>query len=171
MRMFKEDDMDIRKTRYKQMSTQELLELHAAGILGDMAYNLLESELRERGVLLPSRPKGEETLAQANSTKGHEEKRICKYAIWAWISPLIGLILLLVSFRGKNSLIIAIALFLLSIMVGAILTTWAFVERNRYSNALIHGVIGFFVNVIFIILTIMLVFFMYFIYLFKATLK
>jgi hypothetical protein len=62
-----EDEMEIRKTRYKQMSTQELLDLHAAGILGDVAYKILENELRERGVLLPSRPKGEEPPAEVNN--------------------------------------------------------------------------------------------------------
>jgi len=64
-----EDEMDMRKTRYKQMSTQELLELHGAGILGNTAYDVLESELSERGVTVPSRPDGEKTLAEADEKK------------------------------------------------------------------------------------------------------
>ena len=35
------DDMDIRTARYKQMSTQALLELHVEGIQGDMAHDVL----------------------------------------------------------------------------------------------------------------------------------
>ncbi len=170
-----EDDIDTRRTRYKQMSTQELLELHAVGILGDMAHKLLESELRERGATIPSRPRGDETLTEIDSTENHKVKGPRQFLMLAWISPLIGLTLLLVLFvvEGFSDsviisigfmvgekpsegswilLITAILLFLLSITIGAILTAGAFVERKRYSNALIHGVIGLFVNVIFIIL-------------------
>jgi hypothetical protein len=50
------DDVDIRKFRYKQMSTEDLLALHAAGILGNEAYEVLENELAERKVRVPSRP-------------------------------------------------------------------------------------------------------------------
>ena len=66
-----EDEIEIRKTRYKQMSTQELLELHAAGILSSILYDLLENELRERGVTVPSRPKGEETPAEVDKSQNH----------------------------------------------------------------------------------------------------
>ncbi len=157
-----EDDLDIRKTRYKQISTQELLELHAAGILGNVAYDLLESELSERGVTVPSRPKGEETRAQVNGTKGHEEKRICQYVIWAWISPLIGFIVLLVMFLRVISdplgslaadatfILTALMFILVSIVAGALLTTWGFVTRKRYSNAMKHAITGLFANMIFL---------------------
>jgi len=66
------DDVDIRKARYKQMSTQELLELHAAGILGSTAYDVLESELAGRGVRVLSRPSGETPLAKGDE-KTHSQ--------------------------------------------------------------------------------------------------
>ena len=66
------DDVDIRKFRYKQMSTQDLLELHAAGILGNEAYEVLENELGERKVRVPSRP-NEETLPAKGNEKRHSQ--------------------------------------------------------------------------------------------------
>ncbi len=139
-----EDDTEIRKTRYKQMSTQELLELHAAGILSSMLYDVLESELRERGATIPSRPKGDETLAEG-------EKR-SPYAIGAWILPLIGSTSLLVTFLAGRGLDIAIGLFLSFLTAGAGLTVLAFVERKRFSNSLKHAAIGLFVNLMLIII-------------------
>lgn len=139
-----EDNTEIRKTRYKQMSTQELLDLHAAGVLGNNAYDVLESELRERGVTVPSRQKGEEAPAEA-------EKR-SPYAIGAWILPLIGSASLLVTFLTGRRLDIAIGLFLSFLTAGAGLTILAFVERKRYSNSLKHAAIGLFVNLMLIII-------------------
>lgn len=66
-----EDKLEIRRTQYKQMSTQELLELHAAGILSNMVYDVLESELRERGITVPSRPRGEETPVEVDKSQNH----------------------------------------------------------------------------------------------------
>ena len=66
-----EDEIEIRNARYKQMSTQELLELHGAGVLSGTAYDVLEGELRERGATIPSRPKGEETLAEVDKSQNH----------------------------------------------------------------------------------------------------
>jgi hypothetical protein len=156
-----EDDVEIRKARYKQMSTQELLELHAAGILGDMAYNLLESELGERGIPLPSRPKGEEPLAEVDKSDTHNEKRSCQYTMLAWISPLIGFVLLLIPFITdveETFMGTAVGFSLVSIVAGALLTTWAFVKRNRDSNALRDAIIGLFMNALLILFTIFSVF-------------
>ncbi len=69
------DDIDIRKTRYRQMPTQDLLDLHAAGILSSNAYDVLERELGERGATVPSRPKGEETLAEVDKSQNHRGMR------------------------------------------------------------------------------------------------
>lgn len=63
------DNVQIRKTQYKQMSTQDLLELHAAGILSGMAYDVLERELGERGVTVPPRPIREKSLAEEDEKK------------------------------------------------------------------------------------------------------
>jgi len=41
---------------YKERSTDELLELHAAGTLTDMACEILENELRSREIKVPARP-------------------------------------------------------------------------------------------------------------------
>ena len=41
---------------YSKKSTDELLELHAAGHLTDLAYRVLEAALVERGITPPSRP-------------------------------------------------------------------------------------------------------------------
>jgi len=59
----------MRKTRYRQMPTQDLLDLHASGILGSTAYDLLESELGERGVTVPPRPNEERPLAEVDEKK------------------------------------------------------------------------------------------------------
>jgi hypothetical protein len=64
-----EGDIQMRKTRFKQMSTKDLLEVHAAGILSSMAYDMLESELGERGVTVPPRPNGERLLAEVDEKK------------------------------------------------------------------------------------------------------
>ena len=54
------------------MSTQELLELHAAGILGDMAYDVLEAELAGRGVTVPSRRKEEKSSAKVEGKPNNQ---------------------------------------------------------------------------------------------------
>jgi hypothetical protein len=149
-----EDDLDIRKTRYKQMSTEELLELHAAGILSSMLYDVLESELRERGATIPSRPKGEETLAEVDKSENHKEKRSWKYTMLAWIIPLIGLVLLLIPFitdLKEAFMNTALVFSLVSILVGVSFTVTVFVERNRYSNALINAIIGLVMNALLIL--------------------
>jgi hypothetical protein len=51
------------------MSTQVLLELHGAGILSDAAYDVLESELRNRGVRLPTRPNEEKPFVEVDKKK------------------------------------------------------------------------------------------------------
>ncbi len=63
------DDTDIRKTRYRQMPTQDLIDLHAAGILSSNAYDVLESELGERGVTIPPRPNGERPAADVDKSR------------------------------------------------------------------------------------------------------
>jgi len=156
-----EDEIDLRKTRYEQMSTQELLELHASGMLGNMAYDVLESELRGRGVTVPSRPKGEETLAEANNTENGKAKQSYQYIIMLpWISPLTGFIVLLVMFLrvisdplralAANVTLVGMSVMfiLLSIVAGALLTTWGFVVRKRYPNAIKHAIIGLVANMI-----------------------
>ncbi len=63
------DDIAIRKTRYRQMPTQDLLDLHAAGILSSNAYDVLESELGERGVTIPPRPDGGKPTTEVDKRK------------------------------------------------------------------------------------------------------
>ena len=56
-----EVDRESLKAKYRWMPREELLELHAAGTLPEEAYDVLESELSERGVTIPPRPKGQES--------------------------------------------------------------------------------------------------------------
>jgi hypothetical protein len=143
------------------MSTEELLELHAAGILSSMLYDVLESELRGRGAPIPSRPKGEEILAEVDKSENHKERRSYQYTMLAWISPLIGFVLLLIPFITdvkETFMVTAIEFSLVSIVAGAIFTTLAFVERKRYSDALKDAIIGLVMKALLILFAIFSVF-------------
>lgn len=68
------NDIDIRKFRYKQMSTQDLLDLHAAGILSNEAYEALERELSERKLRVPPRPREEGLSPRGTEKRGSQFK-------------------------------------------------------------------------------------------------
>src|SRR5687767_2137919 len=55
---------------YSGKSDEELCSLHARGTLTAIAYEVLESELRRRGVAIPERPTPEKQTLEA--TRQHE---------------------------------------------------------------------------------------------------
>ena len=67
---------DLART-YAQVSDEELTELHESGTLTAVAYEVLEAEMRNRQLTVPSRPTAEEMLAvaarsaRAQSLGGH----------------------------------------------------------------------------------------------------
>ena len=51
-----EIDRETLADSYKSKSDDDLLELHSTGTLTDLAYNVLNSELSNRGLIIPERP-------------------------------------------------------------------------------------------------------------------
>lgn len=63
--------------QYSQKSNEELLSLHKSGTLTDVAYEVLESEMRQRNISIPARSAVDDVLVadenafQRQTLKGH----------------------------------------------------------------------------------------------------
>ena len=75
-------DRDALAKTYSEMSDVELLNLHSEGIISEVAYEVLESQLQERGIHIPKRPPlreelriATEMLSQHYAKKTDEELR------------------------------------------------------------------------------------------------
>ena len=129
-------DKDGLAEGYRMKSEEELLDLHAAGTLTDMAYGVLESELAERGVAIPNRPEPPSVARQwPHSLRAHWEGK-ASLASAFWLVGVLGGAVLRVLFHvlGSSELVFSRVAIWLPYTVFALVSIWRCAWNSKWEG-------------------------------------
>ena len=111
---------------YETLSDNELLAQHLAGTLTDLAYEVLEAELAERGIAIPKRPEASDALqGRPQSLRAHWQGQASLASAY-WLIGMLGSLVFALLFNLLGSQQAALLVFLAWIpyTVFALVSIW-----------------------------------------------
>ncbi len=114
---------------YAEMTSEELLRIHAAGEPIEFAYEVLEAELKNRAIPIPTRPDVSKVSAgRPQSLRAHWDGRASLASAYWFVGVLGSLVLSFVVYfidlLGWPSLSIAVRVMFVAYIVFALVSVW-----------------------------------------------
>ena len=155
--------MDIDKNELAQnyaiKSDDELLDLHSSGNITDLAYEILEAELQDRGVGIPQRLAPKPLPGEPNLLKLHWDGK-ARLASAYWIIGVVGSLLFLglANIAGSSSARFFVLLAWIPYAIFAYVSIWRCAWNTRWKGwgyiARAVVILGVFRSVIFLLITV-----------------
>ena len=119
-------EIDELKENFATKSDDELLDLHAAGTLTELAYDVLDTELAGRGLTIPARPEAPATPRdRPQSLRAHWEGKASLASAY-WLIGVVGGIVFGVLFNllASSSAIFLVAIAWFPYIIFAMVSIW-----------------------------------------------